>query len=174
LHKRFCGWASPKPQAPSFKPQAKQLIGFFDSGMFQSVLERALLVCRARKSRTIAMLIKKFLSRSAFAGLILLPAWPVLAAPATLDLVCTGNSFSKVGDPFPTEEMVSFQTDGKTVVVGLPGADKPTKAKITSSNPIQLKFSVAGLTGEYFNFSGDLFLIHTDGRFTRLVCQQKS
>jgi hypothetical protein len=58
-------------------------------------------------------------------------------------------------------------------MIGLPGSDKPTKASIISSNPIQLKFSAGGLTGEYFNFSGDLFLIHQDGRFTKLVCKPK-
>jgi hypothetical protein len=30
------------------------------------------------------------------------------------------------------------------------------------------------LTGEYFNFTGDLFLIHRDGGFTRLVCKPKA
>jgi hypothetical protein len=59
-------------------------------------------------------------------------------------------------------------------MIGLPGSDKPTKASMVSSNPIQLKFSARGLTGEYFNFTGDLFLIHRDGRFTKLVCKPKA
>lgn len=97
-----------------------------------------------------------------------------LAVPAALDLVCTGNSYGKEGIPFPTSETVSFEVGGKGLaMIGLPDAGTPMKARIVSSNPIQLRFSAAGLTGEYFNFTGDLFLIHKDGRFTRLVCKPK-
>jgi hypothetical protein len=115
----------------------------------------------------------------AIAGLFL--AFAPFAAPYTmagssdLDLVCSGNSYSKLGDPYPTPETVSFKTEGKnSVMIDLPGSNKPTKARIGASNPIQLKFSAAGLTGEYFKFSGDLFLIHKDGRFTKLLCKPKA
>lgn len=123
------------------------------------------------------MLLKNFSSRQALAALV--GAVTASTAPGAmasdLDLVCTGNSYSKVGDPFPAAETVSFKTEGnKPVTIGLPGSDKPTKAKIVSSNPIQLKFMAGALTGEYFNFSGDLFLIHKDGRFTRLTCKPNS
>ena len=98
----------------------------------------------------------------------------VLAQPIDLDLACDGNQFAKLGDPSPTPVTASLRNDGKkTVAITLPGADKPISAAIISSNPIQLKFSAAGLTGEYFNFSGDLFLIHKDGRFTKLACKPK-
>jgi hypothetical protein len=118
-------------------------------------------------------------SISAIAGLFLafapFAAPCAMAVPSDLDLVCSGNSYGKDGDPFPTTETVSFKREGKKpVMIGLPGSDKPTKASIVSSNPIQLKFSARGLTGEYFNFSGDLFLIHKDGRFTKLVCKPKA
>ncbi len=98
-----------------------------------------------------------------------------MAQPAALDLACSGNSYAKTGDPFPTTETVSFATDGVGLVfLGLPGAEKPTKARVVSRNAIQLRFSAGGVIGEYFNFSGDLFLIHKDGRFTRLVCKPKA
>jgi hypothetical protein len=97
-----------------------------------------------------------------------------VASPSALDLVCSGNSYGKEGNPFPTTETISFETDGKgLVMIGLPGSDRPVKARIVSSNPIQLRFSAGGLIGEYFNFTGDLFIIHKDGRFTRLVCKPK-
>lgn len=96
------------------------------------------------------------------------------AQPSDLDLVCNGNQYARLGDPSPTPVSVSLKKeDQKPVAIILPGADKPTNAKIISSNPIQLKFLVDGLTGEYFNFSGDLFLIHKDGRFTKLACTPK-
>jgi hypothetical protein len=118
-------------------------------------------------------------SISSIAGLFLafasFAAPCAMAGPADLDLVCSGSSYAKKGDPFPTSETVSFKRDSKkSVMIGLPGSDQPTKASIVTSNPIQLKFSAGGLTGEYFNFSGDLFLIHKDGRFTKLFCQPKA
>ena len=98
----------------------------------------------------------------------------VLAQPIDLDLACDGNQFAKLGDPSPTPVTAALRKDGtKHIAITLPGADKPISATITSSNPIQLKFTAAGLTGEYFNFSGDLFLIHKDGRFTKLGCRPK-
>jgi len=98
-----------------------------------------------------------------------------LAGPSALDLACSGNSYTKTGDPFPTPETVSFATDGGGLVtLVVPGSDKPTKARVVSRNAIQLRFSAGGVIGEYFNFTGDLFLIHQDGRFTRLVCKPKA
>jgi hypothetical protein len=40
-----------------------------------------------------------------------------------------------------------------------------------TNNSIQLKFAAGAFTGEYFHFTGDLFLIHKDGRLTRLECK---
>jgi hypothetical protein len=124
----------------------------------------------------IEMRLKISHSISVIAGLFLafapLAAPYTIAGPSGLDLVCSGNSYRKLGDPFPIPETVSFKTEGKkSVMIELPESNKPTKASIVSSNPFQLKFSAAGLTGEYFNFSGDLFLIHKDGRFTKLICK---
>ena len=118
-------------------------------------------------------------STSGLAGIlltfVLLIAPCAMAGQSDLDLVCTGNSYGKEGDPFPTTETVSLKTEGKmSVLIGLPGSDKPTKVSVVSSNPIQLKFSAGGLTGEYFNFTGDLFLIHKDGRLTKLVCKPRA
>jgi hypothetical protein len=116
-------------------------------------------------------------TKSAVVGVALAAcaASSAIAGPAPLDLDCSGNSYSNVGDPYPTTETVSFQTDGKgLVILGLPWMDKPTKARVVSANPIQLRFAAGGVIGEYFNFTGDLFLIHKDGRFTRLVCKPKA
>ncbi len=101
----------------------------------------------------------------------LLAASCVLAEAADLNLVCTGNSYGKDG-PFPTVETVSLTIPAsKPVMVALPGETKPAQARTIANNDIQLKFSVAGLTGEYFHFTGDLFLIRPDGKLTRLVCK---
>jgi hypothetical protein len=94
-----------------------------------------------------------------------------MAGEAHLDLVCTGNSY-KADGPFPTVETFSVKIDGKKpVIIGGPGSEKPVKAHTIASNAVQLKFSTGNYTGEYFNFTGDLFLIHSDGRLTRLTCK---
>jgi hypothetical protein len=94
-----------------------------------------------------------------------------LAGEADLNLVCTGNSYKQDG-PFPTVETFSLKVEGKkSVMIGGPGSEKPVKARIIANNAIQLKFTTGKFTGEYFNFTGDLFLIHTDGRLTRLTCK---
>ncbi len=94
-----------------------------------------------------------------------------LAGGADLNLVCTGNTYKQDG-PFPTVETFSFKAEGKKpVVLGGPGLEKPVKARISANNAIQLKFAAGKFTGEYFKFTGDLFLIHTDGRLTRLTCK---
>ncbi len=109
-----------------------------------------------------------------FAAIATLAGSYAMAQPSDLDLVCEGNQFARLGDPSPTPVTAALKKEGKKPVeITLPGADKPINAAIIANNPIQLKFSAAGLTGEYFNFSGDLFLIHKDGRFTKLACKPK-
>jgi hypothetical protein len=132
-----------------------------------------------RKHRTNEMRFQICHSISAVAGLFLALAPSVapcaMAGQSDLDLVCSGNSYGKGGDPFSTTETVSLKTEGKmSVLIGLPGSDKPTKVSVVSNNPIQLKFSAGGFTGEYFHFTGDLFLIHKDGRLTKLVCKPRT
>jgi hypothetical protein len=94
-----------------------------------------------------------------------------LALGADLNLVCTGNSYGKDG-PFPTVETVSFKTyDSKPAVITMPGETKAVHTRTIDNNAFQLRFAVAGVTGEYFYFTGDLFLIRPDGKLTRLVCK---
>jgi hypothetical protein len=116
------------------------------------------------------------LERRALAGLLLACGslsftTYAFAEEADLNLVCTGNSYKQDG-PFPTVETFSLKIEGKKpVMIGGPGSEKPVKARIIANNAIQLKFATGKFTGEYFNFTGDLFLIHTDGRLTRLTCK---
>jgi hypothetical protein len=94
-----------------------------------------------------------------------------LAGEANLNLVCSGNSYKEDG-PFPTPETFSLKIEGKKpVLIGGPGSEKPVKARTIANSAIQLKFATGKFTGEYFNFTGDLFLIHKDGHLTRLTCK---
>ena len=51
------------------------------------------------------------------------------------------------------------------------GDDKTLSPKITSNNKIQLKFATKEFTGEYFHYTGDLFLIYNSGQLARLSCK---
>lgn len=116
-------------------------------------------------------LVRWVLAGAALACASVSAATCALAGGDDLDLVCTGNSYQKDG-PFPTVETFSVKIAGMNpVMIGQPGSDKLVKAHIVANNAIQLKFATAKFTGEYFRFTGDLFLIHTSGRLTRLSCK---
>jgi hypothetical protein len=92
-----------------------------------------------------------------------------------LDLSCAGNSYTKDG-PFPTPETFSFKITGTkpvTVMIGQSGSgsDRPVKAHIIANNIYQLKFATSKFTGEYFHFTGNLFLIPNDARLISLLCK---
>jgi hypothetical protein len=98
---------------------------------------------------------------------------PVHAAgPSSLALSCSGNSY-KHDDPFPKPIDVALSMTGTTVkvAIGKPGDEQKESARVVSNNTIQLKFTAGKFTGEYFHLTGDLFLIHKDGRLIRLVCK---
>ena len=50
------------------------------------------------------------------------------------------------------------------------GDGKPLTAKVTSNNKLQLRFKSSQFLGEYFYYSGDLFLIYNSGQLARLNC----
>ena len=50
------------------------------------------------------------------------------------------------------------------------GDGKPLAANVTSNNKLQLKFKNSQFVGEYFHYSGDLFLIYNSGQLARLTC----
>ena len=45
-------------------------------------------------------------------------------------------------------------------------------AKVESNNNVQLKFKTQEFVGEYFHYTGDLFLIYKSGHLARLTCKQ--
>lgn len=90
------------------------------------------------------------------------------AAP-DLTLACSGNSYKR-GDPFPAPQTFSLKIGGKNSVAIGGSSLQPGKAHVLSNNPIQLRFTAGKFTGEYFHLTGDLFLIHPDGRLIRLAC----
>jgi hypothetical protein len=52
------------------------------------------------------------------------------------------------------------------------GDGKTLAPRITSNNKIQLKFVTKEFVGEYFHYTGDLFLIYKAGPLARLNCSR--
>ena len=52
------------------------------------------------------------------------------------------------------------------------GDGKSLAPRITSNNKVQLKFETKEFVGEYFHYTGDLFLIYPSGRLARLSCSR--
>jgi hypothetical protein len=50
------------------------------------------------------------------------------------------------------------------------GDGKTVASRVSSNNKIQLKFDTKEFTGEYFHYTGDLFLIYKSGLLARLTC----
>ena len=48
--------------------------------------------------------------------------------------------------------------------------DKTLASRVTSNNKIQLKFATKDFVGEFFHYTGDLFLIYRSGKLARLTC----
>jgi hypothetical protein len=45
-----------------------------------------------------------------------------------------------------------------------------SSARETSNNKLQLKFQTKEFVGEFFHYTGDLFLIYKTGHLARLTC----
>jgi hypothetical protein len=52
------------------------------------------------------------------------------------------------------------------------GDGKMLSPHITSNNKLQLKFSTKEFVGEYFHYTGDLFLIYPSWQLARLSCSR--
>ena len=52
------------------------------------------------------------------------------------------------------------------------GDGKMLAPRITSNNKVQLKFATKEFVGEYFHYTGDLFLIYPSGQLARLNCSR--
>ena len=52
------------------------------------------------------------------------------------------------------------------------GEAKALSPRITSNNKLQLKFATREFVGEYFHYTGDLFLIYNSGKLARLNCSR--
>jgi len=91
------------------------------------------------------------------------------AAQDTRELSCVGKLIEPAGvsQTDKTIKMTLGASPKVTLDLGQ-GTDKP---RVLSDNQIQLKFKTKDYVGEYFHYSGDLFLIYASGRLMRLTCK---
>ena len=92
------------------------------------------------------------------------------AEEKTRELSCTGLMI----------EPSAVSQSPKTVKLSLGSAQKVAvdlgqgsiNARLVSDNKIQLKFVTKEFVGEYFHYTGDLFLIYNSGPLARLNCSR--
>jgi hypothetical protein len=74
----------------------------------------------------------------------------------------------------PTSKASSPKALQLTISSGKVGVNLGTgdiAATVESNNNIQLKFKTDEFVGEYFHYTGDLFLIYKSGHLARLTCK---
>jgi hypothetical protein len=90
------------------------------------------------------------------------------AAPASQQFSCSGNLIEPAN-------LAQSPKSGRLIVspsnkVSLDLGQGDLKGRVTSDNRIQLKFSTKEFVGEFFHYTGDLFLIYKSGQLARLTC----
>ncbi|MEH2513538.1 hypothetical protein V1291_004892 [Nitrobacteraceae bacterium AZCC 1564] len=111
-------------------------------------------------------------TRLAVCSLMLLPITLEPGGAAEQQLSCKGQVIHEVTDrtvqPKPIDLNVTLGDKNKLSVKI--GEGKMLAPRITSNNKIQLKFATKDFVGEYFHYTGDLFLIYPAGQLARLTC----
>jgi hypothetical protein len=86
-----------------------------------------------------------------------------------MQLGCTGQLIRPTAKTSSPKMLQLTISSGK---VGLDFGFGSAAAKVKSENKIQLIFSTDEFTGDYFHYTGDLFLIYKDSHLARLTCKQ--
>jgi hypothetical protein len=83
---------------------------------------------------------------------------------------CTGTMIEPTSlAPSPKSVQLTL-TPANTVKINFGQGD--SNARVLSDNKIQLKFQTKEFVGEFFHYTGDLFLIYKSGHLARLTCNQ--
>jgi hypothetical protein len=108
----------------------------------------------------------------AVGGLILLTSMVGPAGATEQPLSCNGQVVQGMPNPAFQPKPIDLKvTLGENNKLSIATADGKTLApRITSNNKIQLKFATKDFVGEYFHYTGDLFLIYKSGELARLSC----
>jgi hypothetical protein len=81
---------------------------------------------------------------------------------------CSGSLIQPSGDaPAQRSLQMTIGPSNKVAIDLGQGIIHPT---VSSNNQIQLKFTTKDYVGEFFHYTGDLFLIYKSGHLARLAC----
>lgn len=91
---------------------------------------------------------------------------------AELQFSCKGLVIQEMANPAVPQKPIDFTVtlSEKNKMSIKTGDNKTLTPRITSNNKIQLKFASKEFAGEYFHYSGDLFLIYRSGQLARMNC----
>jgi hypothetical protein len=93
-------------------------------------------------------------------------------AADSLKISCTGDVFEPGGvNKSSTTLTATFSPASKATKVSVDLGKGNVSPVVLSNNPLQLKFRTKDFTGEYFHYSGDMFLIYRSGHLARLTCK---
>ena|SRR3974377_880739 len=112
--------------------------------------------------------------RLVLGSLILLAITVEPGQAADQQFSCKGNIIhgetnpNPLDQPKPIDLNVTLSDENKLSIKT--GDGKLLAPRITSNNKIQLKFETEEFVGEYFHYTGDLFLIYPSGDLARLTC----
>jgi len=84
---------------------------------------------------------------------------------------CKGGIIEPSGEQKTSVE-INLSLDGNGKMSLKTSEDKTLASRIISNNKIQLKFTTSEFVGEFFHYTGDLFLIYKSGQLGRLTCSR--
>ena len=90
------------------------------------------------------------------------------AAEASRQFSCSGNLIAPTALIPSPKRMRLILSPAHKLSIDLGQGDG--KAHVVSNNNIQLKFRTKAFVGEFFHYTGDLFLIYKTGHLARLAC----
>ena len=110
----------------------------------------------------------------AVGGLVVLAAMTAPCGAAEQQFACKGQVVQ--GETTPGVEPkpidLNLTMANRTKLSVKTGDGKAFSPRVTANNKIQLKFAAKEFVGEYFHYTGDLFLIYPSGQLARLQCSR--
>ena len=105
-------------------------------------------------------------------GLVLLTLLVEPAGAAEKQFSCKGQVVQGEIDPAAPQKTIDLTvTLGDNNKLSMKTGDgKMLAPRITSNNKVQLKFATKEFVGEYFHYTGELFLIYPSRELARLNC----
>jgi hypothetical protein len=106
-------------------------------------------------------------------GLFLLTAMRGPAIAVEQQFSCKGQVVQGMANPAVPPKPIDLNVSlGDERKMSIKTGDKTLNPRITANNKIQLKFATKEFVGEYFHYTGDLFLIYNSGQLARLSCSR--